>query len=631
MGRLVFFVRNFVIFYCLLLGSKGFGQILDDSTVLVYGPSTLNVITEDHLKRNRQDLVFIDTTLNNLENFSIYDQSGHKFQDLGNLGTAMFPVFYDLPNVIGAKSGYSAFDPLTILSTDVKYYNTKSPFMQLNVFLGSHDRSYADLSFSQNVNQNWNVGFDFFRSTADKQIGTEKANDRNAINSVLQFYTHYEHPTIPYKLLFNFISFSNQVDETGGIFFNIADSLVEEEDRFLYQNNSIWLQNARTDDKRSSFHLYQEYDLLKNFEVYHQLDQQRKTNNFSDFRDSKNNGGSFYDYYDQFLIDKDSLYMKSVFRSFSNEIGLKGEISSVFYRFYVRNRVVDQHALYYEPMTRKIENYLGGVVDFRLKELFEVEGKVELMQTGEYFLSGVLRSELVNIEYRSMYYQQSSLSQRFVGNPYEWSNSFDNTFANELNASIKWNWWKFQLIPKISLTSYSNYVYFDFDKLPSIAPNPNLVTKLGGNLNLFLPTNKSRKSGFHFENEFIYTTVSGNQKEVFLIPKVFMNIKGYWEGSWFKNTIPVQIGLDLHHRSAYNANAYDPVIQQFYLQDEKQVFYGNSYPINVFWNMRIEKIFIFLKCTHVNQPTDGGYMVTPGYPGQQRSFLDFGFKWLFFD
>ena len=110
-----------------------------------------------------------------------------------------------------------------------------------------------------------------------------------------------------------------------------------------------------------------------------------------------------------------------------------------------------------------------------------------------------------------------------------------------------------------------------------------------------------------------------------------MNIKGYWEGSWFKNTIPVQIGLDLHHRSAYNANAYDPVIQQFYLQDEKQVFYGNSYPINVFWNMRIEKIFIFLKCTHVNQPTDGGYMVTPGYPGQQRSFLDFGFKWLFFD
>ena len=32
----------------------------------------------------------------------------------------------------------------------------------------------------------------------------------------------------------------------------------------------------------------------------------------------------------------------------------------------------------------------------------------------------------------------------------------------------------------------------------------------------------------------------------------------------------------------------------------------------------------------MSQPNNGGYFVTPKYPGQQRA-LDFGFKWLFFD
>ena len=93
----------------LLIGlpSSSFSQILDDSTVLVYGPSTLNIILEENLKSNDKRLVFIDTLIGNLDRFTAYGRSDYKLQNLGNIGTALFPVFYDLPNAIGAHAGYN--------------------------------------------------------------------------------------------------------------------------------------------------------------------------------------------------------------------------------------------------------------------------------------------------------------------------------------------------------------------------------------------------------------------------------------------------------------------------------------------------------------------------------------------
>ena len=131
----------------LLIGlpSSSFSQILDDSTILVYGPSTLNVILEENLKSNDKRLVFIDTLVGKLDQFTAYGRSDYKLQNLGNIGTALFPVFYDLPNAIGAHAGYHAFDPLTTQPTDIQYYDTKSPFMKLNVVFGGKKQVLSQL------------------------------------------------------------------------------------------------------------------------------------------------------------------------------------------------------------------------------------------------------------------------------------------------------------------------------------------------------------------------------------------------------------------------------------------------------------------------------------------------------
>ena len=144
MLRIIFLKWNLVVAFLIWFPSSIFSQILDDSTVLVYGPTTLNVILEKNLKSNHKTLIFIDTLIENLDRFTAYGRSDYKLQNLGNIGTALFPVFYDMPEAIGAHAGYHAFDPLTTRPSDIQYYDTKSPFMKLNVVFGGKNRSLAN-------------------------------------------------------------------------------------------------------------------------------------------------------------------------------------------------------------------------------------------------------------------------------------------------------------------------------------------------------------------------------------------------------------------------------------------------------------------------------------------------------
>ncbi|MEM9895381.1 MAG: putative porin, partial [Bacteroidota bacterium] len=92
--------------------------------------------------------------------------------------------------------------------------------------------------------------------------------------------------------------------------------------------------------------------------------------------------------------------------------------------------------------------------------------------------------------------------------------------------------------------------------------------------------------------------------------------------------VPIEVGINAHARSRYFANAYAPEIQQFYLQNDLPI--EAYYMADLFFNMKLDKFFMGIKFTHIDQPSDDGYFATPFYPGQPRTF-DLIFRWLFFD
>ena len=152
-------------------------QITDDSTELVYNANTTRIILEADIKNNVEKERHPDTTLYNLEKYSHLDRNGKMYQNLGNNGTAMYPLFYPVTGVIGRTSGLSAYDSYMITPDKIQYFDTKSPYMDLFVTFAGNGRSVVDFKFSRNVNANWNFGFDIYRITSDKQIGKSGQQD----------------------------------------------------------------------------------------------------------------------------------------------------------------------------------------------------------------------------------------------------------------------------------------------------------------------------------------------------------------------------------------------------------------------------------------------------------------------
>ncbi len=618
------FVGTVLVFFV----PAALGQIVDDSTQLVYGPSTVNVVYEHFLKLNLSETAAIDTSLTDFEKFSYVDRSGHNYRNLGNIGTAMFSTFYEMPEIIGRTPGYNAYNIYNVDPKTFKYYDTKSPFMDLSVVLGGQGRTVIDYTFSQNVNPNWNIGFDIHKLNIDKQIGAEQnEGDRNVENTRYDLYTFYDHPEVPYRLMAYISSFSHKVDETGGI--AVSDSASNAE-IFQYRDSQIKLEDVQGIERRTDLHIYQEYGLFKEFQLYHQLDRNTQVNIYKDYVDGSASSGNdtYVSFYPRFLIDPDSTYQESRFTSFSNEIGLKGSVSSVYYRFYLRNRLVDNEFLYLDSFEPASENYLGGVSQFTWRDLFAIRAEGEILQSGEFKLSGFLNSDFLNASYKTIRYRQPNLVQDYFGNHHEWHNDFDKGFANELAGSLNFNWKGVNLVPGLQLRTLDNFVYYDTLSSPKIATAPVLISKIGGQVNFFFNTNRELGEGFHFRNEGYFTTVTGNSAEVIRVPQFFYNGKVYWDGAWFEKAVPLQVGFNVHAKSAYKANAYNPAIQQYYLQDDTEL--SSYWTLDVFANMRIDKIFVFVKVTYANMAAESGYFVAPDYTGQERIF-DFGVRWLFFD
>jgi len=602
-------------------------QILDDTTELVYGAETTKILFERDIKYNQEKLRHPDTTLYKIESFEVLDETEHYYQDLGSNGTAMWSIFYELNEDIGRTSGFNAYNNYVRNYKNMAIYDTKSPFLDLEVVFGGQGRSNVELAFSRNVNANWNVGFDINRITSDKQIGSLREGDRNVVGAVYDLYSFYKHPEIPYKLILSVSQLNFDIAETGGI---QVDENATNEDLYLYLDSDIRLNDATAEEKRVDWHAYQEYAWTKPLQFYHQLDYMTQSSRYQDFDDgaAASEYDTYGDFYDQFYIDEDSTYSLSEWRELSNELGIKGQLAAIFYSAYVKHRYVDQDFLYNDPTRPQNEFYLGGYTRFDWKDQFNVSGRAEFLQTGEYYFKGDIQSDLIFGSYTSKRQIPAYLYQSYFSNHRYWDNDFSSSFSNEIKGGLKVRYKNVTLIPQLRLLSKDRFLYFDQSGDAAQSSGIGLLSSIGGNANIKFITNKEFNESFHFENEVYFSAVSGEESDKLRVPNVFFNGRYFWRGLWFNNTMGVEIGLDIQARSGYKGMAYFPDIQQFGLQDNFTM--GSFFAADFFLSMKVNNFSAFVKVTHANQQADRGYFVTPYYPGLPR-IIDFGAKWMFFD
>lgn len=592
--------------------------LLDDSTRQVYGPKTSLIFFEKDLKRNRLQLYEQDTSLTNFHNYDVVAKSGWKFQDLGNIGSAAKPVYYEAPEVIGVRSGLHAYDPYFRDPAKRRYFDTKSPFTEMSAFFGGGNRNLLDIAFARNVNPRWNLGFELNTYRVRKTLNPINRDDRSANQNSYAFHTNYRSENGRYWLLAAFSRMRHAVEETGGIIPPEVDSTSL---YFTYEDAKVWLQNSSARDLRHDYHLYHEYKLGNGLQLYHVFD--RKNQNVAFFADLTTPDELFYP--EERLINPDTTLMRQDFAEWRNEFGFKGSYKGFYYNVFGKirngrmiNTTVDNSRISFN------EVYLGGELIGKISEKWSVSADGEYLIPGNYRIRGLFISPWLDVEYTKSLYKPNAIQNQFSGNHFEWDNDFENTGMDQVKGTVKLDIADILIRPTLTFNRINNFIYYDTDFLPKQTSSS--VVMLMPSLRAQVPIGKK----FKWDTEVIFTTLTGSEQEVFRIPKVFGNTRFYFDSPAFDDNVYIQLGVDIRYRSSYFADAYMPAYQQFHLQNRFEVY---AYPVaDLFLDFRINRTRVLLKYNHLNAGllNREGYFVTPDYTGY-RSFLDLGITWYLFD
>ncbi len=581
----------------------------EDEDAIEYDFSSSQFSTAEDLRYNLFSWNQIDTSLNNRHQYTIPQQNQYTYHNLGNIGSPVNTILYHAPDVIGARSGFNTFDPY--FDQNIRFFDSKAPLTKLGVILGGNGRSKVDVEFSRNVNPRWNVFTQYKNITADKQIGANRSRgDRQTASTYYHFGTYYKSQNEKYQALTYFKRINHVFNEVGGL---TADSSTID---FTDQERAeVLLQNTRSREFRYRYQLYHQYKFSDFIEVFNTINLTRQERHFN----ITNNAVARL--FENPLIIEDSTVDQTNFNSQSIDIGIKGDYSGFFYFLYgkLRRWAVDYKYLDHDT---GYEAYVGGKLRFTFREVNAVEAGLDYLFFDRYNLYGSVKSRWFDASVRSMIYSPGLIEQRYLGNFSYWQNDFNAVSLNEIKGQAKVDIGRQRIRPTILLSNIFQPVYFDENLRPVQASGAVQFVSPGVDIHLAF-------NGFNTKIWGMYNLLSGAAADAFRTPDFFGFFQVYYEDIWFNNSLEIQFGLEGNYKAPYLADAYNPALQTFYLQNERLV--EDFLNVDFFMNFKIQDAICFFKITNLSQIATGrGYFVTPRYPVQATAF-DFGVEWYLFN
>jgi len=205
---------------------------------------------------------------------------------------------------------------------------------------------------------------------------------------------------------------------------------------------------------------------------------------------------------------------------------------------------------------------------------------------------------------------------------YNWRNNFNNIETQQLAFQLKY---KSYANITVDLNTVNDYVYFKKDVTSGQVrafQNNSTITYLRAKLE-----NEIKFGKFALNNTILYQNVQ-DDNGVLNVPQLTTRNTLYFSSHLFKKAMFLQTGVTLNYFTRYYMNAYNPVLAEFYVQNDKE--YGNFPRLDFFINAKIRQTRLYLKAEHFNSSLTGyNYYSAPNYP--YRDFtVRFGLVWNFF-
>tara|TARA_R110002012_G_C11674982_1_gene613573 strand:- start:59 stop:2035 length:1977 start_codon:yes stop_codon:yes gene_type:complete len=585
------------------------------------------------------DTTYVDTTLSIQKEykFNYLRRDNFELLPFSNVGQTYNSLSYiykkdALMPLFGARARH--FNYMEI--EDINYYEVPTPLTELYYKTAFRQGQQLDAFFTVNTSKqlNFSIAYKGLRSLGRYQhILTSTGNFRFTTSYKTKNNRYFANAHIVMQDLLN--------QENGGVrddnipFFESGNP--EFSDRAVLAVN---FEDAENILKGKRFHLDHNYYIIKPKDSL-----------------SKNvlrvsNIVSFEDKYYEYNQDSENAYFGEAFQSsglrdrvtlesFNTELGLNyknniiGDVAfNIGYTNY--NYGYDKVALINNNyITNRLKGdivSIGGQYDKTISG-FKIHAEAGLNVVGDFdgnYILGntsyILNDKLsvgAQVSHNSRAPNYNYQLYQSVYKNYNWQSNFNNTETQQLGLNVN-----SKLFGTISadFTTINDYTYFMKDGVDD------LVKPFQTDQTISYVKVKWEK-GFNFFRKFtLYNTIMYQNVQddsiVFNLPELTTRNTLMYSNRFFKNALFLQTGITFSYFSSYKMDAYDPLLAEFYVQNNQD--FGAFPRLDFFVNAKISQIRIYLKAEHFNSAWTGyDYYSAPNYP--YRDFtVRFGVVWNFF-
>lgn len=585
------------------------------------------------------DTTYVDTTLSIKKEykFNYLRKDNFGLIAFSNLGQTYNSLTYNFENTklvpaLGARARHFNFMEIE----DINYYRVPTPLTELMYKTAFEQGQLLDAFFTVNTSPRFNLSIAYkgMRSIGKYQhLVTSTGNFRITSNYSSENDRYHLRGHIVTQDLFN--------EENGGLQDDNVAYFEDGDEEFLDRSIlEVNFENAESILKAKRFHLEHNYAFINqkdslsrnNLNFGHVLSFEDK---YFEFTQSSATTDIFGDAFKtSSLKDRATLeHFHNQFQlNYSNNIIGDLQFNLGYDNFnYGYDKVV---VLEGTTITNRIKGDIisaGGKYHKRYKG-FDLLGEAGVNVSGDFdgnFLKGQASFKLNNDiqaiaslnhsskapNFNFLLYQSDYLN-------YNWRNNFNNTETQQLAFELKSD-----KIANLSVdySTITDYAYFTTDATSGLVT----PTQYGGTINyLRVKLDKEIRVGkFALNNTFMYQNVQ-NGTGVLNVPELNMRNTLYYSSDLFDRALYLQTGVTLNYFTKYNMNAYDPVLAEFYVQNDQE--FGEFPRLDFFINAKVRQTRIYLKAEHFNSAFTGyDYFSAPNNP--YRDFtVRFGVVWNFF-
>ncbi|MGB5418809.1 putative porin, partial [Algibacter sp.] len=610
----------------------------------------VNAKIEDYLIISHEsDTTFVDTslTIQKEYKFNYLRKDNFGLIPFSNLGQTYNSLTHNFENtnsmpMFGARARH--FNYMEI--EDIDYYHVPTPLTELFFKTAFEQGQLADSFFTVNTSPqfNFSIAYKGMRSLGKYQnILTSSGNFR--------FTSNYTSKNKRYQAKGHIVTQDLLNEENGGLQDASVADFESGDQEFLDRSIlEVNFENAESILLGKRFHLDQSYNIFN--KVVEKLLPRTLNDSTSKSRLSVRHIISFEDKYYQYdqttantsyfgdAFKSSSLSDKATLENFYNQIqidyfnnvlgSVQVNVNNTNYNYGYNNLVV----LNGNTITNRLKGdvfAIGGKYS-KIYKGFQLHGELGANIFGDFdgnYFKGtavfklnddIAASASINHSskvpnYNTLLYQSDYIN-------YNWQNSFNNIETQQIGFNLK-----YKKLANISVdySTINNHVYFKQDETTlQIAPfqNNKTITYLRAKLE-----NEITFGKFALNNTILYQNVK-DENNVLNVPEINTRNTIYFASHIFKKALYLQTGVTLNYFTKYYMDAYNPLLAEFYVQNETQ--YGDFPRLDFFLNAKIRQTRIYFKAEHFNAAFTGyNYYSAPNYPYRDFS-IRFGVVWNFF-